>query len=77
MKKIHKKEDGKNASVSPKAAASDLEAYFFDLLDNYDEERVYPSDIKKVIQWYNILLQNKRLSSSKAKNKKKDGQDRN
>ena len=71
FQKILKKEDGKSASVSPKAAASDLESYFFDILDNYDEERVYPSDIKKVIQWYNILLQNKRLSSPKPKTKKK------
>lgn len=71
FEKILKKEDGKNASVSPKAAASDLEAYFFDILDNYDEDRVYSSDIKKVIQWYNILLQNKRLSSPKPKTKKK------
>ena len=71
FKKILKKEDGKSASVSPKAAASDLESYFFDILDNYDEERVYPSDIKKVIQWYNILLQNKRLSSTNPKTRKK------
>ena len=71
FEKILKKEEGKSASVSPKAAASDLEAYFFDILDNYDEERVYPSDIKKVIQWYNILLQNKRLTSPKPKTKKK------
>ena len=71
FEKMIKKEDGKNASVSPKATASDLEAYFFDILDNYDEERVYPSDIKKVIQWYNILLQNKHLSSPTPKTKKK------
>jgi hypothetical protein len=33
-----------------------LEEYFFDVLPNYDEDRVYPSDIKKIIKWYNILL---------------------
>jgi len=49
----------------------DLEAYFFDILDNYDEERVYPSDIKKIIQWYNLLLQKKLIDSPEPKTKKK------
>ena len=71
FEKILKKEEGKSASVSPKAASSDLEAYFFDIMDNYDEERVYASDIKKVIQWYNILLQNKLISVTKTKATKK------
>ena len=30
--------------------------YFSDILPDYDEERVYPSDIKKLFQWYNLLL---------------------
>ena len=71
FEKILKKEEGKKASVSPKAAAVDLEAYFFDILDNYDEERVYPSDIKKIIQWYNLLLQKKLIDSPEPKTKKK------
>lgn len=49
-------EKGAVARISPKANKIDLEAYFFEIIDNYDEERVYPSDIKKIIQWYNILL---------------------
>lgn len=53
---IKEKEEGKEASVAPKAAKEDLEAYFFDILPDYDEDRVYPSDIKKVIQWYNLLV---------------------
>ena len=36
----------------------ELEEYFFEVLPNYDEDRVYASDIKKIIQWYNILLDN-------------------
>ena len=28
------------------------------VLPNYDRDRVYPSDIKKLIQWYNILVKN-------------------
>jgi hypothetical protein len=43
------------ASVSPKDDKLKLEEYFFEVLPNYDEDRVYASDIKKVIQWYNML----------------------
>ena len=53
----HAKEEGKTCSVKPQAAADQLEAFFFDVFQDYDEERVYPSDIKKVIQWYNILIE--------------------
>ena len=52
---IKKKENGKKASVKPKDGKDKLEEYFFDVLPNYDEDRVYASDIKKVIQWYNLL----------------------
>lgn len=53
---IKKKEEGKNTSISHKDGKDTLEEYFFEVLPNYDEERVYPSDIKKIIQWYNMLL---------------------
>jgi len=55
FKKISTKENGQKTSISHKADKIDLEAYFFEVLPNYDEDRVYASDIKKVIQWYNIL----------------------
>lgn len=53
--KIRKKESGNLASVNPKDSKDKLEEYFFDVLPDYDEDRVYPSDIKKVVQWYNLL----------------------
>ncbi|MGB5944186.1 MAG: DUF5606 domain-containing protein [Leeuwenhoekiella sp.] len=51
---IYKKEDGGRA-IDHKSSKDDLEAYFFDVLPNFDEDRVYASDIKKVVQWYNLL----------------------
>ncbi|MDR2223752.1 MAG: DUF5606 domain-containing protein [Flavobacteriaceae bacterium] len=42
-------------AISHKASAPELVAYFKEVLPNYDEERVYVSDIKKVINWYNIV----------------------
>mgnify|MGYP001313002592 CR=1 FL=1 len=51
---IAKKENAKQ-SISHRADKEDLIQYFEEILPNYDVERVYISDIKKVIQWYNAL----------------------
>jgi hypothetical protein len=55
FEKIQQKESGEPTSISHKSDKLQLEEYFFDILPNYDEDRVYPSDIRKVIQWYNLL----------------------
>ena len=52
--KIFNKENGGEA-ISHKSTRDELEEYFFGILPDYDEDRVYPSDIKKVVQWYNLL----------------------
>nr|WP_299174430.1 DUF5606 domain-containing protein [uncultured Allomuricauda sp.] len=58
FQKIKEKESGKKTAVSHKAEKIQLEEYFFEILPNYDEDRVYASDIKKIVQWYNILVEN-------------------
>jgi len=67
FKKILAFESGASCSVSPKSDPVELEAYFFEILDNYDEERVYPNDIKKILQWYNLLLSKKMIMLKKIK----------
>ena len=52
--KISEKENGGEA-ISHKSTKDELEEYFFEILPDYDEDRVYPSDIKKIVQWYNLL----------------------
>lgn len=52
---IKEKENGGQTAVSHKDSKDKLEEYFFGILPEYDEDRVYVSDIKKVIQWYNLL----------------------
>ena len=52
--RIHEHTEGKE-SLSHKADASELKSYFEELVPDYDEDRVYVSDIKKVFQWYNQL----------------------
>lgn len=60
--KIKEKESGAVTSVSHKASKNELQDYFAEVLPGYDEERVYPSDIKKVIRWYNTLQQRDMLN---------------
>ena len=44
------------AALSHKESNDKLKSFFSEVLPNYDEERVYASNIKKVVQWYNILV---------------------
>lgn len=55
FEKIKQKENGGPASVNPKDGNDALEEYFFEILPDYDEDKVYASDIKKIVQWYNLL----------------------
>ncbi|MFB9057978.1 DUF5606 domain-containing protein [Mariniflexile ostreae] len=61
LAKIKEKENGALASVKAKDNNDKLEEYFFDILPDYDEDRVYVSDIKKVIKWYNLLQEHNML----------------
>tara|TARA_R110002073_G_scaffold8207_6_gene45872 strand:+ start:703 stop:1122 length:420 start_codon:yes stop_codon:yes gene_type:complete len=55
FKSMYEKQEGKEA-LSHKESGNKLTAYFSEVLPDYDEERVYTSNIKKVIQWYNSLV---------------------
>lgn len=59
MKNLGKKEKSKACSLNyRKASSKELRAYFSEVLPNFDEDRVHDSDIKKLIQWYDILVTN-------------------
>lgn len=62
---IFKKEAGKECP-SHKDDLKDLTTYLLGLLPNYDQERVYPSDIKKIFQWYNLLHKSGNLKLEEA-----------
>ncbi len=56
---LKNKENGAVSSLEYKKASRDqLFDYFADVLPNFDRDRVHPSDVKKLIQWYNILILN-------------------
>ncbi len=67
LEAVRVKENGAVASVSPKADPDTLRAYFAEVLPNFDRERVYPSDIKKLLTWYNLLVENNLADAFVAK----------
>lgn len=67
FEKIYEKEEGKK-SISHKKSKNELTSYFGEILPDYDQERVYGSDIKKIFQWYNLLIDNGFTSFLKEEN---------
>ena len=56
---LRDKEQGKEVSLNYKKVSSkELREYFAEILPDFDRERVHDSDIKKLLQWYNILIKN-------------------
>lgn len=60
LKKIYEKYDGKPA-ISPSSKGDQLKAFMKEVMPNYDEDRVYTSDIKKILTWYNLLAEKEML----------------
>lgn len=54
---LKEKENGAACSLDvKKASKNQLFDFFAEVLPNFDRDRVFPSDVKKLIQWYNILI---------------------
>lgn len=54
LKSIREKENS-GPALNPKSSNDELKNYFIEVMPDYDKERVYTSDIKKVFQWYNMI----------------------
>ncbi len=64
FQKISEKENGEK-TINHKVSKNEMEAFFSEILPDYDEDRVYASDMKKIIQWYNLLVENGMTSFAK------------
>ena len=54
---IYDHEEGKETSVDyKKASKSELADFMTAVLPDWDRDRVYPTDVRKLISWYNILI---------------------
>ncbi|MCH2230415.1 MAG: DUF5606 domain-containing protein [Crocinitomicaceae bacterium] len=67
---MYLKTEGKEAP-SHKESLATLVEFLSDILPNYDEDRVYPSDIKKLFQWYNLLVKSGNLKPLEKEEPKK------
>ena len=56
LKKIHEEFDG-DLGIDSSSSNEELRAFFNHILPSHDKERVYPSDIKKVVSWYKNVLE--------------------
>lgn len=57
MENIFQKYEGKTIDAGKYKEKAALYAFFTEVLPDFDQERVYPNDIKKVITWYNLLIE--------------------
>jgi len=56
LESVLAKENGAVCSIDAKAENQVLRTFMAEVLPEYDKDRVYPSDIRKIINWYNILI---------------------
>jgi hypothetical protein len=71
FKSISEEEEG-GPAISHKASGNELKSYFEKVVPDYDQDRVYVSDIKKVLMWYNTLQENDMLDFSEEEETKGD-----
>ena len=53
---IKEKEQGKAIEISKGASAEEYRKYVESVIPDYDRDRVYPNDIKRIVDWYNIVV---------------------
>ncbi len=59
LEAVKNKENGAVAAINYKKASNEeLFDYFAEILPNFDRDRVHASDIKKLLSWYNLLIEN-------------------
>ena len=59
LETIKTKREGAQIDIDyRKASNKELFSFLADVLPNFDRDRVHASDVKKLIQWYNILVEN-------------------
>ena len=75
FKKISDKENG-GPAINVKNSPDELKNYFVEVLPDYDKERVYFSDIKKVISWYNLLQEKGLLNLDEDEKKESEEQEK-
>ena len=71
LKNIYEKENGAPV-LSHKEATEKITGYFEEVLPTYDRDKVYVSDMRKIIQWYNLLAEKNMLDFSEENTENND-----
>lgn len=71
FKRMYEKEEGKPA-INHKESADAITAYIETVLPEYDKNRVYVSDMRKMIQWYNLLLSKNLINFDEEETEKEE-----
>lgn len=71
FKRIYEKEEGK-PTINHKESSATITNYIESVVPEYDADRVYVSDMRKMIQWYNLLLEKNMLNLEEAEEKKEE-----
>ena len=72
FRKIYEKENGNKAPEPKNISKQEIVKYFEQVLPEYDKDRVYISDMKKVLRWYNLLLEKDLLDFSQEDKQDKE-----
>ncbi len=76
MRNIKKYEEEGNTVVSANSSSNDLKDFFSQVMEDYDDERVYVSDIKKVVKWYQILAEHDLIQEKAAAEEEEASEDK-
>lgn len=71
LKQIAEKESF-GQTLDPNSSSKDLLAYFGEVVPDFDKDRVYASDVKKVLKWYNLLQEKQLLVFDEPEESKED-----
>ena len=71
FKKIFEKENGKQ-TIDHKSTPEELKVFMETILPDYDIDRVYVSDMKKLVMWYNILIDHNLLKPDEEEEAEKE-----
>ena len=75
LQSIKQKENGEVIAFSPSITSEELRSYFSQVLPDFDRNKVYPSDIKKVMNWYNLLVKTGFADFEEADEEEKEKED--
>jgi hypothetical protein len=73
FKAFHEKLEGKPA-IDHKSDNNTLKKFFLEMVPEFDQDRVYVSDIKKIVNWYNTLLEKELLDFTEETKTPEEGE---